>query len=110
VRAHLLRIGTLLIVALVVPAVLMSAWGRPVQQEKNSPGVELPEGEGKSILERACTSCHDLGGLTNFKGFYTEKQWRELVIDMIKGGAEVKEDEIPILAKYLARHFGKESQ
>jgi hypothetical protein len=102
--------GRLSIATIVASAILMSAWARPAQQDKQEPGVELPEGEGRSILLRACTTCHDLGGLKNFKDFYTEERWRELVIDMVRVGAEVKEDEIPILAGYLAKHFGTEKR
>lgn len=78
------------------------------QEQKDAQTVELPEGEGKAILLRACTICHDLGGLKLFKGYYTKELWRELVVDMVRVGAQVKEDEITILAKYLAEHFGPE--
>ena len=77
-----------------------------MQENKETQTLELPEGEGKVILLRACTNCHDLGGLKLFKGYYTEELWRELVVDMVRVGAQVKEDEITILAKYLAEHFG----
>ena len=82
----------------------------PQDEDKDAQASELPEGEGKVILLRACTACHDLGGLKLFKGYYTEELWRELVVDMVKVGAQVKEDEITILAKYLAEHFGPEKK
>jgi mono/diheme cytochrome c family protein len=79
-------------------------------QDKNDPAVTLPEGEGKAILLRACTTCHDLEGLKLFKGYYTEQNWRELIVDMVRVGAKVKDEEITILAKYLAEHFGPEKK
>lgn len=69
-------------------------------------GIELPDGNGKIILERSCTTCHDLGTLALFKGYYTEELWRDLIQDMIKVGAQLKGDEISIVAQYLAKHFG----
>jgi hypothetical protein len=72
--------------------------------------ANLPEGEGKAILIRACTTCHDLEGLKLFKGYYTEENWRELIVDMVRVGAKVKEQEITVLAKYLAAHFGPEKK
>lgn len=29
---------------------------------------ELPEGEGHDLVARACTNCHELGGLDAYKG------------------------------------------
>jgi mono/diheme cytochrome c family protein len=104
-RTSLQRAAGLLVVAafLALPPSMSS-------QESNTQEVELPEGEGKAILLRACTSCHDLGGLKLFKGYYTEELWRELVVDMVRVGAQVKEDEVRILSKYLAQHFGPENK
>jgi hypothetical protein len=79
-------------------------------QGKDDVQTNLPEGEGKAILLRACVSCHDLEGLKLFKGYYTEENWRELIVDMVRVGAKVKEDEITVLARYLAQHFGAEKK
>jgi hypothetical protein len=79
-------------------------------QSKDDVQANLPEGEGKPILLRACTTCHDLEGLKLFKGYYSEKEWRELIVDMVRVGAQVKEEEITILARYLATHFGPEKK
>ena len=96
----------------VVTLVALTASGQPrpsQDKDKDAQAIELPEGEGKVILERACTACHDLSGLKDFKGYYTEELWRELILDMVKVGAQLKEDEISTLAKYLAEHFGPEN-
>ena len=69
-------------------------------------GVELPEGQGRDILVSACLSCHDLGGLALFSGFYTRDDWRTLVLTMIETGATVDAAEVETVADYLARHFG----
>ena len=111
------RLGIWLLVLFVFTASAMLALssGQPRQsqdknKDKDAETVELPEGEGKVILERACTTCHDLGGLKDFKGNYTEELWRDLIVDMVRVGAKLNGNEINILAKYLAEHFGPEKK
>ena len=69
-------------------------------------GVDLPPGEGRAILETQCLVCHELGALTLFEDFYGRDRWRALVITMRANGAVVDDDEVEVLADYLARHFG----
>ena len=69
--------------------------------------ADLPEGDGKKILESACTSCHDLGEVKKFKGYYTKENWQDIVTTMVKYGAPVKDDQIPVLVEYLTKNFGK---
>lgn len=66
--------------------------------------ASLPEGEGKKILETACTACHDLDVVT--KSRMTKEDWEAEVRIMIASGAELKEDQIPLLVDYLAKNFG----
>ena len=70
-------------------------------------GDELPDGEGKKILQTACTSCHDLGEVTKFRGYYTRAQWRDVVVTMADYGAEIQPAQIDILADYLEEHLGR---
>jgi hypothetical protein len=72
-----------------------------------APGDELPEGEGKKILQMSCTSCHDLGEVTKFRGYYTREQWRDLVVTMVEYGAVLQPSEIDTLADYLEQHLGR---
>jgi hypothetical protein len=69
-------------------------------------GGDLPPGEGRSILARRCTGCHNLGGLWAYQGYYDEARWRGLVQTMIAHGANLNETEENELVAYLARHFG----
>jgi hypothetical protein len=72
-----------------------------------APGDELPEGDGKTILQMSCTSCHDLGEVTKFRGYYTREQWRDLVVTMVEYGATLQPSEIDTLADYLEQHLGR---
>jgi cytochrome c5 len=66
----------------------------------------LPPGAGRRVLARHCTSCHNLGGLWAYQGYYDEPRWRGLVQTMIAHGAELNETETNELVAYLVEHFG----
>jgi hypothetical protein len=72
-----------------------------------APEDELPDGAGKKILLRACTTCHDLDEVVKFKGYYTLKQWRDIVVTMKEYGASLDDGEVDVLAEYLAGAIGK---
>jgi hypothetical protein len=75
--------------------------------QSSSPTDDLPDGEGKKILESRCRSCHELSEVTKFRGYYNRAQWRDIVVTMVEYGADLKKPEIETLADYLAQHLGK---
>ena len=79
----------------------------PAATQSSTPSEDLPDGEGKKILESRCTSCHELTEVTKFRGYYNRAQWRDIVVTMVEYGADLKKPEIETLADYLALHFGK---
>lgn len=68
---------------------------------------ELPDGDGRKILQASCTACHDLTEVTKFKGFYTRDDWRDIVKTMIEYGAKVKDTDVDVLIDYLTKNLGK---
>jgi cytochrome c5 len=72
-----------------------------------APGEDLPDGAGKKVLLRACTTCHDLDEVTKFKGYYTRAQWKDIVVTMREYGAALDEAEVEPLADYLFAALGK---
>ena len=91
--------------AVVFLAALLSV---PASSQTSTPGDELPDGDGKKILQSQCTSCHELSEVTKFRGYYDRKQWRDIVVTMVEYGADLKNAEIETLADYLAQHLGKQ--
>ena len=71
------------------------------------PGDELPDGPAKKVLQRACTTCHDLDEVTKFKGYYTRAQWKDIVVTMKDYGATLADGEVEPLAEYLFAALGK---
>jgi hypothetical protein len=84
----------------------MAAQSQPPQND-DTKKVDLPDGDGKKILETACTTCHGLEEVIKFKGYNTQDEWRDVVVTMVRYGAELKEPEIEILVGYLGKHFSK---
>ena len=68
---------------------------------------DLPQGNEKTLVLRACIQCHDLGGLAAYKGYWKQEQWQAMVESMVKNGAVLSSTETAKVAQYLTLHFGK---
>ena len=68
---------------------------------------ELPEGEGKKLLEERCASCHSLKPVVSLK--QSQGAWKELVVKMVGYGAQLNDKEVDVATEYLTKHFGPES-
>ena len=60
----------------------------------------LPPGEGRVILDRACDACHRAASVGLYH-YATRAQYAEVVSRMIAKGAEVSDQEAPVLTDYL---------
>lgn len=59
----------------------------------------LPEGEGKALVEKLCTTCHGLDYIVPSQR--TVRVWRE-TIDLMKGyGAEATDEQWKIITDYI---------
>ena len=67
--------------------------------------VELPEGEGKEVTVRVCSACHDMTLTIGER--HTEQQWKGVVDDMMRRGAEASDSEKKAILAYLVKNFGK---
>lgn len=88
----------------------VAAAASAAQEQVHAPGIELPEGAGKSLLLAECTRCHDLKGLPAYKGYWDATRWRGMVETMVKNGAPLTAEQTAVLSEYLAQHFGKPPQ
>jgi len=89
VRRRILRSFSL--VAFALPA-----WA----QVPGAPRGELPDGEGKAIVESVCVACHQTNLITGWAG-YDEGGWRYLFGQMIS----LPDPTADTVASYLASHF-----
>jgi hypothetical protein len=79
-------------------------------RKRYAPNIELPPSEGRELVLRACTLCHELGGLAGYKGYWGLTQWQAMVAGMVKNGAVLSPLEQEQVAAYLTRHFGPDSR
>jgi cytochrome c5 len=68
---------------------------------------ELPEGEGKKLLEERCASCHSLKPVVSLK--QSQGAWKELVVKMVGYGAQLDDKEVDVATAYLTKYFGPET-
>ena len=68
---------------------------------------ELPEGEGKKLLEDRCASCHSLKPVFSLK--QSQGAWKELVARMVGYGAQLDGKEVDVATGYLTKYFGPRS-
>ena len=64
---------------------------------------ELPEGEGKTLVQNVCGSCHGLDIVVEQRG--TKQQWQAIVESMVQRGATVTDEEINAMVAYLAKNY-----
>jgi competence protein ComEA len=73
------------------------------QAENREVLAQLPDGEGKGLIQLRCTFCHSLSRVAS--GRKSLKSWTNTVKVMVINGAEVESGEVDPIAKYLAENF-----
>jgi hypothetical protein len=68
--------------------------------------ADLPDGDGKALLERECDSCHDTGRISGQKK--TKDAWIDTVSRMMTRGASLNDKEFDTVIAYLVKNFGKD--
>jgi len=84
--------------ALLSPAVLLAARQDTAKQDTTK------QEPGQKILDAACLDCHDMRNVDTQA--LDEKEWTDEVKSMIRKGAEVKTEDIPVLVDYLVKYHG----
>lgn len=71
-----------------------------------APGIDLPDDNGKALILKACTRCHDLKGVPAYRKYWGFDRWLPMVENMIEHGAKLNDEEKITVARYLGKHFG----
>jgi virginiamycin B lyase len=93
----------LLAATLFVPVAIAAVEGQAPQGGQGrgrGQAVVLPDGEGKEIVEKSCTTCHAANLITNAAG-YTKDKWHELAATMIV----LPDAQSAVVSQYLATNF-----
>ena len=64
----------------------------------------LPNGNGREVVQMVCTGCHDLSPITDAVGF-SRRDWETVVKSMIDMGATIKPEQVSVITNYLAANF-----
>lgn len=73
----------------------------PVFAQGGAPVGELPEGQGKELVQTVCFSCHTAFNITGSAGYDSPGEWRHVFDAMI----DLPEAQAETVAAYLASHF-----
>ncbi len=68
---------------------------------------QLPEGPGKEIVEKQCSTCHTIEVIVAQRN--DASAWKQLVMNMIDRGAEITDEQVPVVIEYLAANWNKPS-
>ena len=66
---------------------------------------QLPDGKGKSTVEKVCFKCH--GPENVLKKRHTKAQWDKILDTMSENGAKATDAEFEEVLNYLARYFAQ---
>ncbi len=75
-------------------------------------GQDLPQGDGRDLVAKKCTACHDLSSVVEKR--QSKEEWTKLVKTMqangykfeLEGESLIEDNEVPLIVDYLAKNFG----
>jgi mono/diheme cytochrome c family protein len=83
----------------------------PASQPQNAqttasvaPSAQMPEGEGKAIVQKQCAVCHAITVVTAKRASHSE--WEQVVNQMVSRGADLSDDDIDTVLEYLTKNYG----
>ena len=69
---------------------------------------ELPEGQGRALVQSACTQCHGIDVIVRQRR--SREDWTDVVSRMVGNGAELSDEDYNQVVQYLAMNLGPISQ
>ncbi len=94
---------TVLAIVVILIFLLIVGCGAPATPEPTPVPTVHP---GKSLVSSRCVGCHPMNRVEN--AAYDEKGWQLTVDRMVLLGAEIPNDQAPVVVDYLAQAFPKE--
>lgn len=77
----------------------------PQESAAAEPPKVMPEGEGKQIILRECTTCHQPDHFTKYQ--HTPEEWQAIVMRMSPRVRSISKEEVDTVQKYLSTNFPK---
>jgi cytochrome c5 len=93
--------------AIVAFVTLACVHGIPVAAQQDVPKDLLPDADGKAMVVKKCTQCHDA---TRFAALrHNEDEWDQIITRMQSNGLSVTDEEYGIVLNYLSKNLGASS-
>ena len=96
-------VGILLCILLIAVSAL-AVQVDPPQEEDSKKQTEEEERTAKKFIDGICSTCHDSTLINETK--VTKQEWLDIVKNMNGKGAGLSEQDVELLASYLARNYG----
>jgi competence ComEA-like helix-hairpin-helix protein len=93
-----------LVALVLLPLIPALAGQTPEAKGPNPTAQELPPGEGKALLLKQCSGCHQLTVVTS--QHKSESAWTDTIIEMRNRGANGSDEDMEQIIHYLAANFG----
>lgn len=69
---------------------------------------ELPDGQGKALVQSACTQCHGIDVIVRQPR--SREDWTDVVSRMVGNGAQLSDEDYNQVIQYLATYLGPARQ
>jgi hypothetical protein len=66
--------------------------------------IPLPEGKGKDVTKRVCSSCHATNVFAQRR--YTSEKWSSVIDNMVSKGLDASDADLATINDYLATNLG----
>ena len=77
------------------------AWSQGQAQNQSPP--QLPDGDGKEVVQVACGVCHSINQVTN--SGHSREDWSTVLHQMVNVGAPIPPDKFDTVLEYLVKNF-----
>jgi cytochrome c5 len=68
------------------------------------PEVSLPEGKGKDVTQRVCSTCHGINVFVQQR--HTREKWSAIIDNMVSKGLDASDEDLATITDYLATNLG----
>jgi hypothetical protein len=69
--------------------------------------VRLKDGPGKDLVIGKCAICHSLDYIPMNSPFLDPAGWQKEIEKMVKLGAPIEDEDVPVLLRYLNSNYGR---
>jgi hypothetical protein len=87
--------------ATLIAAALLAALTVMLAAAQDGPGSTLPDAPAKGLVLVQCNICHGLAWIE--RSGADEAGWLDRIRRMIRAGAQIPPEQVPVMAEYLAK-------